>query len=456
MKLKTFFISYILFLSILLAAISTISIYLTNHHMASIKEQRIVEYDRFIVTIEREINALYERDQIHLIESLLESHRAFQQRRNVRFYLNFVDGSDMTPSQLSQDLGLRTISFDPIEYQGGATRYELSISGSLLSSNGVVETTMTFDVTDSILELRQIQRVLLNLFIIFSLVAATMLHALLNKIFEPLELVARSAEKISKGDYSERIQIQATGELALMADNFNQMGKEIENHITYLKGESERKQQFIDNLAHELRTPLTSIYGYAEYMQKAKLTEEDKLESTTFILEEADYMRRITNSMLELAKLRNYKPVLENINIGELFIQIEASLAVIFNAYQVEFVIMACDGYMTGQGDLIKSLVSNLCINAAIACKPGQRVELKGKKEGLKMEISVVDYGCGIEDENIAKLTEPFYQVDKSRNRSRGGVGLGLAIVKQIAQIHGAEIEIKSEIGVGTEVKVIF
>ena len=462
MKLKTFFISYILFLAILLAAISTISIYFTNRQMGIIHEQSVMEYERIINTIEREINALYDRGQQHIIDQLLESHKAFHRQHNMRLHVEQIDEDDYSnivdhSHILSTNTYIITIEFSPIDYHDIGTRYELFINGRLQTNYEYYETSIDFDVTDSILELRQIQRVLLILFIIFSLVAAAVLYIILNKIFKPLELVALSTEKIAKGDYSERIQIKGMNELALMANNFNQMAEEIEEHINHLEDESDRKQRFIDNLAHELRTPLTSIYGYAEYMQKAKLTEAEKLESTTFIMEESGHMRNITNSMLELAKLRDYEPKLEEIAIEELFNQMKSSLEPIFKSKKIEYVIEPVDSHIIGQSDLIKSMISNLCINAAKACAPDiGRVILKAIPTIHGVEITVLDNGCGIELQAISKLTEPFYQVDTARNKRVDGVGLGLAIVKQIVDIHKAELVIESAVGVGTKVKVIF
>jgi signal transduction histidine kinase len=174
-------------------------------------------------------------------------------------------------------------------------------------------------------------------------------------------------------------------------------------------------------------------------------------------MEESAYMHRMTNSMLELAKLRNFTPIIAEVNIAELFSQIATSLEMTFQDYKVRLVTQPIDGSIQGQSDLIKSLITNLCMNAAKVCTADVgRVVLKVKLTKNKVEISVSDNGCGISKGHIDKLMEPFYQVDAARNKARGGVGLGLAIVKQIAEIHGAEIKIESEVGSGTEVTVIF
>ena len=464
MKLKTFFKSYILIMSVLLAAIFTISIYFTNYQMRLIHEQSVFEYERIISIFERDINNLYARGEQDQIPQLIESHLQFYRE----YYLSFnvspiIEFAQPRAISFFNSDDMRFMSFWswPNDFFSNSdnvsTAHELSISGRFRTDYSLYEISLAFNVTDQIFEIQRIQRTLLLFFVIFSLISASFLYKLLNKIFQPFELVSQSAEKIASGDYTERIQIEATDELATMANNFNQMSEEIEKHIIHLKGETERKQQFIDNLAHELRTPLTSIYGYAEYMQNVNLTEEDKLESTGFIMEEAGHMRNITNSMLELAKLRNTQPELERIDITNLFSQLETSLEIVFGEKQVEFITHPLDGYILGQGDLIRSLISNLCINALKACEPTVgRVVLRACELGRNIQISVADNGCGIEELHLAKLFEPFYQVDTVRNKKSGGIGLGLAIVKQIVDIHQAELVIESEVGAGTVVKIIF
>ena len=412
--------------------------------MTNLYEQSRLESERIRGTISREIDAVYARTPDHdIIDSLLGSHVAFHARQGITLRINDTD---------------EVVRFAEHEFNEETETYSIRFRDNLFTEIGLLEIQINFNITEGINELRNIQQVMLYLFIIFSLLAAIILYIILTRIFKPLELVIQSTSKIASGDYSERIRIKGKNELALMANNFNRMAEEIDQYVSHLKDEANRKQQFIDNLAHELRTPLTSIYGYAEYMQKAHLTDEDKFESLAVIREEAGYMRQMMNSMLELAKLRNYQPVMKEINIKELFKQVESSLELTFEEYQVELVIRPCDGQMMGQADLIKSLISNLCINAAKACTPsGGRVVLTGKKLSEDcIQMIVSDNGCGIATENICKLTEPFYQVDAVRNKMSQGIGLGLAIAKQIVESHQARLEIQSELGMGTEIKITF
>jgi len=442
MKLKTFFISYLLFLSILLAAISTISIYLTNHQLQNLSEQNRLAFERISTTILREVNAVYGRlASAEAVDSLLLSHINFHQQQGIELFVEAVD---------------EPVVFEQLGFDESAS--QLSFSYNLVTDMGILAMQVNFDIAASLSELQNIQQVLLYLFISFSLLATIILYFILAKIFKPFELITASTNKIARGNYSERITVRGNNELSLMANNFNHMAAEIDQHVRLLKDEASRKQQFIDNLAHELRTPLTSIYGYAQYLQNAKLTEADTFESLTIIMEEANYMKQLTNSMLELAKLRNHQPVMHEIVIADLFKQVRNSLEIPLKKYQINFEVTPSDGKINGQVDLIKSLLSNLCINAAKACPQNSGfISLTSKKLSAGCyQFVVTDNGCGIANADLAKLTEPFYQVDTARNKTTQGVGLGLAIVKQIANSHRAKLEITSQLDIGTTVKITF
>ena len=443
MKLKTFFISYVLFLSILLAAIGIISFYLTHHQMTSLREQSQLEFERIAVAVTREVDIVYERNENQLvIDALLESHVNFYQNRNI--IVSFETFNSESNGAI-------------LNFISDSEGHMIQIKDTFFTNPRSLDLTVVFDVTEAIDELREIQQILLYLFIIFSCISALILYLILNKIFKPLEIVTTSAQKIADGEYGERIQITGKHELALMATQFNQMAEEIEKRIYLLEEEAQRKQQFMDNLAHEIRTPLTSIYGYAEYMQKANLSEEDKFESTNYVMEEANHMKKITNSMLELATLRNYTIEKEAISIEQLFNQIATTLEISFKEYQVDLVIQPIEEIVMGQADLLRSLILNLCINGVKACADTHgKVILSAQKLENQIMISVTDNGCGMEVEEIEKITEPFYQVDKVRNRANGGIGLGLTLVKEIAQLHDARLIIESEFGIGATMKVIF
>ncbi|MCL1787194.1 MAG: HAMP domain-containing histidine kinase [Defluviitaleaceae bacterium] len=315
----------------------------------------------------------------------------------------------------------------------------------------------SLDITQSIADMRGIQNMLLLSVALLSAVAAVALYFTLAAIFRPFSMVAQASRKIAGGQFDQRIPEKGSPEISRLAQDFNHMAAKIQAQIGQLEAEALAKQQFVDNFAHEIRTPLTSIYGYAEYMQKTRLDEGETIESAEYIMSESRHMRNIANSLLELAVLRDYVPVKADIDLPGLFEDVqktlEGALAEKGTALETEADIET----LAGQEDLIKSLILNLCTNGLKACRPGRgRIRLTATTVDGAPVISVKDNGCGIPAESLPKITDPFYRVDKSRNREDGGTGLGLALCGQIAKAHGAKMQVASTPGEGTQVDVIF
>jgi len=335
--------------------------------------------------------------------------------------------------------------------------YYIHISGTVPEPFGFFLLDYKLDITENIMEMRSIQRVLLVSVIVFSIIAAFALNFILATIFKPLDVVARASREIAGGKFDERIIVKANNELAQVAHDFNKMAQTVEEQISYLEEEAKNKQQFVDNFAHEIRTPLTSIHGYAEYMNKTSLNEKEVIESTSYIMGEAAHMKNIANSLLELATLRDYVPIKKDIRVSKLFNDIAGTLESSLNASGVELTYSSDVDTVYAQEDLLRSLILNLCTNAIKACIHGDciiRLEARKRVDGIV--ISVADDGEGIPKESLHKVVEPFYRLDKSRNREYGGTGLGLALCHQIAAVHEAKMVIESEQGRGTTVEIIF
>ena len=279
----------------------------------------------------------------------------------------------------------------------------------------------------------------------------------MSSIFKPLTIVAKVSREIASGKFSERIPVKSKNEVAQVALDFNKMAERIEQQISLLEEEAANKQQFVDNFAHEMRTPLTSIYGYAEYMQKARLDEGETIELSERIMNRTSYLKEIANSLLKLAMLRDYTPDKREISIRHLFDDVAQTIKAPMEEANIEFTCKSDAEVISGQEDLIKSLLLNLCLNALKSCASNKGVvHMEAKKESGGITLSVTDNGCGIPEDLLAKITEPFYRVDKARNREHGGAGLGLTLCQKIADVHGAEMLIESDVGAGTTVKITF
>lgn len=235
-----------------------------------------------------------------------------------------------------------------------------------------------------------------------------------------------------------------------------------------VSGEKEAERmlkEFVADVTHELRTPLTSIHGYAETLLDGGLDDrEAAIRFLKTIEEESARMSRLINDLLDLQRLESGKVKL-NMERFPLIEAVEHVLHIvrpIANNLGVKLETdLEEDVEIVGDYDRVVQMVLNLVDNAVkytSVKEDGEKtvsVRLyRGDHGGAVLEIE--DTGIGIPESSVNKLFRRFYRVDKHRSRSFGGAGLGLAITKEIAEKHGAKIEVQSEVGVGTLFRISF
>jgi len=447
MRLKTFLATYLLFLCIIFSILGIVSAYMTNSQISVLKDKSMAEYQTISTSLTKDI-AVLSVDSGNLaanVKTLVAGYVKYYKKNSVDIEVAEISAAEQTNGNIEMSF----INSDGESY--------IYITGTLPQPFQNYRFDYHYDITKNVASMRSIQDVLLAICVVFSVIAAFALYFILYGIFRPLGIVADTSRQIAGGDYGKRIKIKGDNELSKMAGDFNTMAEQIERQIHILEDEAAQKQQFVDNFAHEIRTPLTSIYGYAEYMQKVSLSEEEIIESAQFIIDEAEHMKKISNSLLDLATLRIYEPVKNKISIQKLFEDINQTLKKTLSEKGVTLICQSGADFLEGQEDLMKSLLLNLCFNAIKACAANEGViRLEAREENGAAVLSVTDNGCGIPKESIAKVAEPFYRVDKARSREEGGAGLGLALCRQIAEVHGAEMTIESAAKKGTTITITF
>lgn len=224
--------------------------------------------------------------------------------------------------------------------------------------------------------------------------------------------------------------------------------------ITDLKRLENMRSQFVANVSHELKTPLTSIKGFAETLKYVQ-DEETRIKFLDIIDKEAERLSRLINDILVLSKIESdvfgqNEEFLPN-NIIEDVVSVATKLAESKNIrISVE---QSNNSFLIGNKDKFLQLVLNLVENGIKYSNDGSYVKIKSYSANGNYILEVEDNGIGIPKEDISRIFERFYRVDKARKS--GGTGLGLAIVKHIVKNFNGEIQIKSEINVGTCFKVI-
>lgn len=330
------------------------------------------------------------------------------------------------------------------------------VSGKLTAPYNSYTLVYLYDTTAAISSWSHLKNILFLAGFVLSVLLAFGLLLVLNRIFRPLRQISRTSGDIADGAYETRLPVSGHDELTEMAKSFNHMADEIQRQITELKDTADKKQQFVDNFAHELRTPLTAIYGYAEYMQKAVMSEDDRLSALQYIMSESRRLQTIAFQLLELANLQNNPVTCEELKVSGLFETVRQTLHGKLAGKDIQIEFNSAIEAIYGDASLLESLLINLIDNAIKACGKAGHIAVRAAIEDGKKTISVRDNGKGMTPEVLSQVTEPFYRGEKSRNRSDGGAGLGLAICKQIAYSHGAKLSFASRPGKGTTAKITF
>ncbi|NCU18088.1 two-component system histidine kinase PnpS [Pallidibacillus pasinlerensis] len=223
--------------------------------------------------------------------------------------------------------------------------------------------------------------------------------------------------------------------------------------ITDIKKLEQIRKDFVANVSHELKTPITSIKGFSETLLDGAMYDEKTLESfLKIILKESDRLKSLTHDLLELSRIEQegFKLNIGTVNCLELINEIKESLNKKADDKQIQLEVHGEEVVIEGDQPRLQQVFVNLISNALAYTPPKGRVDVYIKDLQDEVEISVKDTGIGINKEEIPRIFERFYRVDKARSRYSGGTGLGLAIVKHLVEAHHGEICVTSKQGKGS------
>ena len=276
---------------------------------------------------------------------------------------------------------------------------------------------------------------------------------LVRMVLKPLTELENTAGAISRGDWERRYRVRRNDEIGKVSVAFNRMADKMEEQMEELETVSERRRQLLGSLTHELKTPMTSIIGYSDTLLHVKISEEQQKKALEHINSECRRLERLSGKMMTLIGLYDEDRIhKEPYPVDRLVREVADLECYHMQDSQMELLAFSESWECEMDVDLMESLLVNLLDNAIKASKPGSVIELHGEK-GC---IWVRDFGKGIPKEEIPRITEAFYMVDKSRSRKAGGIGMGLALCQKIAEIHRANLVIESVVGQGTKISVVF
>ena len=285
------------------------------------------------------------------------------------------------------------------------------------------------------------------------LLGGVTLLLLLRFVFKPIGILQKSTGEIADGVYNRRIDAEGDDEISALASSFNRMADAVENRIGELQEEADRRTLLLSALAHELKTPVTGISGTAQTLLATAMTEEEKEESLLRIDSECRRIERLSEKLMQLILLQRQEELeLVPCSVSDLLEKAASASEEQLKRRGLSLSIENEIDMLPVEEDLMISLLTNLIDNAGKASAPGDTVRLRASGN----VIAVTDHGRGIPPEELGKILEPFYRVDRSRTRKEGGLGLGLSLCVEIARLHHARLEIESRPEAGTTVKVVF
>lgn len=313
------------------------------------------------------------------------------------------------------------------------------------------------DVTDIYLRTQQLFLRGMGFTICLLLVIGIVLYQGIYRVVRPLHALKQTAARIADGEFSSRVQISGKDEIGEVTVSFNRMAEKVEDHMEALSEINEKQRQLLGSLAHELRTPLTAIIGNADALMTLRLGEKNREKALRYVLDEAKRLSRLSGKMMELTGLNEAGETgleMRDRSVGKLINRLKELTSFRLKEKRIclETSCAPTNLRKCMDEDLMLSLLTNLVDNAYKASQIDSKILVSATLQG----ITVQDFGKGIPQEEIDRVTDAFYMVDKSRARSVGGIGLGLALCKQTIELHGGRLQIESQEGKGTKVSVLW
>ncbi|MBO0576189.1 HAMP domain-containing histidine kinase [Clostridium botulinum] len=333
----------------------------------------------------------------------------------------------------------------------------LFITSKIKIQNNTVKFVLIKDITYINNERIENYKVFICLDLIVFTILGLGMYFISKRVTKPILQFSQISMEIAQGNYTKRIRIKnKKDEIGELANNFNIMVQTTEETIDELKNSNEAKQRFINSLTHEFKTPLTSIIGYSDLLIKGNVNDKIKLKALNYINSEGKRLEQLCSTLVKLILLKQENLNFERVSLNECIAKACESLNLKKDSKNIIIKCEVNDVYVKGDKQLIKTLLINILDNAIKASKDGGIIEIKSNSDEEKIQLMVKDYGVGMCKDELDKIKEPFYMVDKARDRQKNGLGLGLAICDDICTINHIKFNINSELNKGTEVIMEF
>ncbi len=232
----------------------------------------------------------------------------------------------------------------------------------------------------------------------------------------------------------------------------------IVHDITELLRLEQVRRDFVANVSHELRTPITSIKGFSETLLDGAYKDEKMLLSfLEIIYKESNRLQMLVNDLLDLSKLerQGYEIEKEDVSVQAVLARVIDMASQKLDEKNIQVAVnLEVDLHVLGEENRLIQIFTNLVNNAVMYSPKNSSITINGYEQDRFGVIEVIDEGIGIDKADLGRVFERFYRVDTARSRNSGGTGLGLAIVKHLVELHHGKVEVESELGQGTTIRV--
>lgn len=293
-----------------------------------------------------------------------------------------------------------------------------------------------------------------NLLVLFagialaSIIIGTIFSLIVSRIpLRPFRTIIESMEKVTRGDFSVRLDFESPQELKNFSSSFNLMVKELSNTEIL-------RSDFINSFSHEFKTPIISIKGFASLLKNPALSDKEKQEYLDIILEESERLTELSTNVLNLTRLENTEILtgLESCNLSE---QIRRCLVLLESRWEkkkLDFDLDLKEVTVSAKVDLLQQMWLNLLDNAIKFSYEEGTIHIMLIESEQFVTVIIKDEGVGMNQDQASRIFRKFYQTDQGQQR--GGNGLGLSVVKRIVELHHGRISVETKPNKGSSFTV--
>jgi two-component system sensor histidine kinase MtrB len=372
-------------------------------------------------------------------------------------YSKVTDG--LIVSSFPTELRKRVRDSDIVEYQYSTVRYdnraetEVLIAGRRIAipDSGNYEMYLVYSLTNQNTTLSLIQNSLLLTAIALLFLIGLITWLVVRQVVKPVREASRIAKQFTQGDFSQRMKIESSDELATLGTSFNEMALSIESQISRLENLSRVQQRFVSDVSHELRTPLTTLRMASEVINGERENFDPAVaRSSELLVAQLDRFEGLLEDLLEISRFDAEVAVLETVefDLVKLIERCVDDLRATAPEYPIEIDFELANIVIQADARRVERIMRNLLSNALDHAED-KPVQVRIVATESEVGVGVRDHGSGIEPSTLSRVFDRFWRADPSRARVRGGTGLGLSIALEDARLHNGELDAWGAIGNG-------